>query len=102
MHVLRSKLFERTMSERREQIESLQGEKRVIAWGSQIRSYTLQPFQLIKDHRSGLEVGNVGAVLDGDLDGLIMAYLRFVKTGQPAGAAALPDASNRSENTGED
>lgn len=102
MHVLRSKLFERTMSERREQIESLQGEKRVIAWGSQIRSYTLQPFQLIKDHRSGLEVGNVGAVLDGDLDGLIMAYLRFVKTGQPAGAAALPDASNRSENAGED
>ena len=63
MHVLRSKLFERTMSERREQIESLQGEKRVIAWGSQIRSYTLQPFQLIKDHRSGLEVGNVGAML---------------------------------------
>ncbi|MDR0649397.1 MAG: peptide chain release factor 2 [Synergistaceae bacterium] len=88
MQVLRSKLFERTMRERREQIESIQGEKRAIAWGSQIRSYTLQPFQLIKDHRSGCEVGNVDAVLDGDLDGLIMAYLRFAKTGQTCGSAS--------------
>lgn len=90
MQVLRSKLFERMLRERREQLETLQGEKRAIAWGSQIRSYTLQPFQLIKDHRSGCEVGNVYAVLDGDLDELIMAYLRFAKTGQtcnPTGAA---------------
>ncbi len=86
MQVLRSKLFERMMRERREHLESLQGEKRVIAWGSQIRSYTLQPFQLIKDHRSGYEVGNVHAVLDGDLDELIMAYLRFAKTGQTYGS----------------
>lgn len=82
MQVLRSKLFERTLRERQEQIESLQGEKRVIAWGSQIRSYTLQPFQLIKDHRSGLSVGNVQSVLDGDLDALIMAWLYFYKTGK--------------------
>jgi peptide chain release factor 2 len=88
MQVLRSKLFERTMRERREQLESIQGEKRAIAWGSQIRSYTLQPFQLIKDHRSGCEVGNVNAVLDGNLDELIMAYLRFAKTGQTCGAGA--------------
>ncbi|MDR1516194.1 MAG: peptide chain release factor 2 [Synergistaceae bacterium] len=88
MQVLRSKLFERTMRERREQLESIQGEKRAIAWGSQIRSYTLQPFQLIKDHRSGCEIGNVNAVLDGDLDELIMAYLRFAKTGQTCGAGA--------------
>ena len=74
------------MRERREQLESLQGEKRVIAWGSQIRSYTLQPFQLIKDHRSGCEIGNVNAVLDGDLDELMMAYLRFLKTGQTVGS----------------
>jgi peptide chain release factor 2 len=81
MQVLRSRLFERTLRERREQIESLQGEKRVIAWGSQIRSYTLQPFQLVRDHRSECGIGNVHAVLDGDIDELIMAYLRFVKTG---------------------
>jgi peptide chain release factor 2 len=91
MRVLRSKLFERSSRERREQLESLQGEKRAIAWGSQIRSYTLQPFQLIKDHRSGCEVGNVNAVLDGDLDGLIMAYLRFAKTGQTCGSSGADD-----------
>lgn len=79
MQVLRSKLFERTMRERQEQLDSIQGEKRAIAWGSQIRSYTLQPFQLIKDHRSGCEIGNVQAVLDGSIDELIMAYLRFLK-----------------------
>ena len=91
MQVLRSKLFERTMRERREQIEFLQGEKRVIAWGSQIRSYTLQPFQLVKDHRSGIEIGNVDAVLDGDLDALMMAYLRFCKTGQTCGSSGTEE-----------
>jgi peptide chain release factor 2 len=85
MRVLRAKLFERVMRERHERIETLQGEKRVIAWGSQIRSYTLQPFQLVKDHRSGCEVGNVNAVLDGGMDELIMAYLSFAKTGVRAG-----------------
>ncbi len=91
MQVLRARLYERTVRERREQIESLQGEKRVIAWGSQIRSYTLQPFQLVKDHRSGCEVGNVNAVLDGDLDDLMLAYLRFYKTGQTVGATSGPE-----------
>jgi peptide chain release factor 2 len=80
MRVLRSKLFDLTMRERMEQIESLQGEKRSISWGSQIRSYTLQPFQLIKDHRSGFEAGNVSAILDGNLDEMIMAYLKYAKT----------------------
>lgn len=83
MQVLRSKLFEITLRERQEQMENIQGEKRTVAWGSQIRSYTLQPFQLIKDHRSGCEIGNVQAVLDGDIDELIMCYLRFCKTGKP-------------------
>ena len=87
MRVLRSKLFDKTMRERMERIESLQGEKRSISWGSQIRSYTLQPFQLIKDHRSGFEAGNVNAILDGDLDEMIMAYLRFVKTGHTAASS---------------
>ncbi|MCL2684144.1 MAG: peptide chain release factor 2 [Synergistaceae bacterium] len=81
MQVLRSKLFERMTRARREQIETLQGEKRSITWGSQIRSYTLQPFQLVKDHRSNFEAGNVNAILDGDLDDLMIAYLRFAKTG---------------------
>jgi len=94
MQVLRSKLFERMTRERREQLESLQGEKRAIAWGSQIRSYTLQPFQLIKDHRSGCEIGNVSAVLDGDLDELIMAYLRFTKTGQTCGTSGGADEND--------
>lgn len=82
MQVLRSKLFEITLRERQEQLENIQGEKRTVAWGSQIRSYTLQPFQLIKDHRSGCEIGNVQAVLDGDIDELIMSFLRFQKTGK--------------------
>ena len=82
MQVLRSKLFEKARRERQEQLDNIQGEKRAIAWGSQIRSYTLQPFQLIKDHRSGCEVGNVQAALDGDIDELIMSYLRFCKTGR--------------------
>lgn len=82
MQVLRSKLFEITLRERQEQLDSIQGEKRTVAWGSQIRSYTLQPFQLVKDHRSGCEIGNVQAVLDGDIDELIMCFLRFQKTGK--------------------
>ncbi|MCW1713850.1 MULTISPECIES: peptide chain release factor 2 [Synergistaceae] len=82
MQVLRSKLFEQTLRERQEQLENIKGEKRTVAWGSQIRSYTLQPFQLIKDHRSGCEIGNVQGVLDGDLDELIMSYLRYMKTGK--------------------
>jgi len=82
MQVLRSKLFEKTLRERQAQLDNIQGEKRTVAWGSQIRSYTLQPFQLIKDHRSGCEIGNVQAVLDGDLDELIMSNLRYMKTGK--------------------
>lgn len=83
MQVLRSKLFEITLRERQEELENIQGEKRAAAWGSQIRSYTLQPFQLVKDHRSGCEAGNVQAVLDGAIDELIMCFLRFRKTGKP-------------------
>lgn len=80
MQVLRSRLFERTLLERQNQLDNLQGEKRVIAWGSQIRSYTLHPFQLVKDHRSGYESGNVQAVLDGKINDFIMDFLRFQKT----------------------
>lgn len=82
MQVLRSKLFEKILRERQDQLDNIQGEKRTVAWGSQIRSYTLQPFQLIKDHRSGCEIGNVQSVLDGDIDELIMSFLRYQKTGK--------------------
>ena len=57
----------------------MQGDKKDIAWGSQIRSYVLQPYRLIKDHRTGVEEGNVDAVLDGRLDGFIRAYLLWQK-----------------------
>ncbi len=85
MRMLRARLFERTLRERQERLEGIQGEKRSVTWGSQIRSYTLQPFQLIKDHRSGLEIGNVQAVLDGDLDALLTSVLRAGKGRPPSG-----------------
>ena len=80
MQVLRSKLFERMMRERQEQLDSIQGEKRSIAWGSQIRSYTLQPFQLVKDHRSGCEMANAGAGVGVRMVERIRVALRVVKS----------------------
>lgn len=77
MQVLRSRLFERAWQERQEELRMLQGEKKEISWGSQIRSYVLHPYTLVKDHRTGHEMGNVQAVLDGDITGFIMSYLRW-------------------------
>jgi peptide chain release factor 2 len=67
MKILRAKLYERQQRELREEREKLEEQKRKIAWGSQIRSYVLHPYQLVKDHRTGLEVGNAQGVLDGAL-----------------------------------
>ena len=75
MKVLRAHLFERERQQQAEKLAELTGEKREIGFGSQIRSYTLHPQQRVKDHRSDFEVGNVSAVLDGDLDRLIHATL---------------------------
>ncbi|MBI4495301.1 MAG: peptide chain release factor 2 [Deltaproteobacteria bacterium] len=75
MKVLKARLYELKRKEQEEKMEQLHSTKKDIAWGSQIRSYTLQPYRLIKDHRTNLEVGNVEAVLDGDLDPFIHAYL---------------------------
>ncbi len=75
MKVLRARLYELKRKEQEEKMEKLYPEKKDIAWGSQIRSYTLQPYRLVKDHRTNFEVGNVEAVLDGDLDPFIEAYL---------------------------
>ena len=75
MKVLRAQIYERKRQEKAREIEDLTGERREIGFGSQIRSYTLHPQQRVKDHRTGVETGNVDAVLDGDLDGFIRATL---------------------------
>ncbi|MEA2844185.1 MAG: peptide chain release factor 2, partial [Actinomycetota bacterium] len=72
-----AKLAERAREERRKELDAIAGEQREVTWGSQIRSYVLQPYQMVKDLRTGYEVGNVNAVLDGDLDGFMEAYLRW-------------------------
>jgi peptide chain release factor 2 len=79
MRILKARLFELAQKKQREALAELTGEKRGIAFGSQIRTYTFHPYQLIKDHRTGLEVGNVEAVMDGDLDPLIKAYLLWAR-----------------------
>ncbi len=75
MKMLMAKLYEKQRREQVEAQENLHGDKKEIAWGSQIRSYVLQPYRLIKDHRTNVEEGNVDAVLDGRLDSFIKAYL---------------------------
>jgi peptide chain release factor 2 len=75
MRVLRSRLYALEQQRQRERVEEIQGEKKDIAWGNQIRSYTLAPYQLVKDHRTGVETGNVNAVFDGTLEPFIQAYL---------------------------
>ncbi len=75
MKVLKARIYELKKKEQEEKMEQLHSTKKDIAWGSQIRSYTLQPYRLAKDHRTNLEVGNVDAVLDGELDPFIEAYL---------------------------
>ncbi|MDR0489926.1 MAG: peptide chain release factor 2 [Oscillospiraceae bacterium] len=75
MRMLRSKLNEIKEREHLEKISDIKGEQMKIEWGSQIRSYVFMPYTLVKDHRTGFEVGNINAVMDGDLDGFINAYL---------------------------
>lgn len=79
MSMLKSKLFELKEREQKEKIEDLKGVQLDIAWGSQIRSYVFCPYTLVKDHRSNYEEGNVNAVMDGELDGFINAYLSMEK-----------------------
>ncbi|MCZ8523599.1 MULTISPECIES: peptide chain release factor 2 [Paenibacillus] len=76
MKMLRSKLYEKKIEEQQKQLAEIRGEVSDIAWGSQIRSYVFHPYSMVKDHRTGEETGNVGAVMDGDLDPFIDAYLR--------------------------
>ncbi len=76
MKILRSKLYEMELEKRREELSELEESKSEIAWGSQIRSYVLHPYRMAKDHRTKHETGNVDAVLDGDLDPFIGAFLK--------------------------
>ncbi len=77
MRILQARLADLARKEREKEVAKLRGEKMEIGFGSQIRSYVLHPYRMAKDHRTGLEVGNVDAVLDGDLDDFIDAYLRL-------------------------
>ncbi len=75
MKMLTAKLLEIAEREQKEKIDDLKGVQMEIGWGSQIRSYVFHPYTMVKDHRTGHEVGNIGAVMDGDLDGFVNAYL---------------------------
>lgn len=76
MKLLRSKLYEKECLDRESKIKEIGGQKKEIAWGSQIRNYVFQPYTLVKDTRTKYEVGNVEAVMDGDLDGFVHAFLK--------------------------
>ncbi len=80
MQILKSKLYEMELRKKEEKLKRVRGEKKDIGWGNQIRSYTLQPYQLIKDHRTGIEVGDVQSVLDGGIDIFIQSYLEKIMT----------------------
>ncbi|MFD0961885.1 peptide chain release factor 2 [Paenibacillus chungangensis] len=83
MKTLRSKLYERRIEEQMKELAEIRGEQSEIAWGSQIRSYVFHPYSMVKDHRTSVETGNVGAVMDGDLDMFIDGYLRH-QVGKPS------------------
>ena len=74
--MLKSKLIEIKEREHLDKIEDIKGVQKEIAWGSQIRSYVFMPYTMVKDHRTSYETGNINAVMDGDLDGFINAYLK--------------------------
>jgi peptide chain release factor 2 len=79
MRILKSRLFQIYEQKQKQELADLTGEKKEIAFGSQIRTYTFAPYQIIKDHRTGIEVGNVEAVMDGGLDPFIRAYLTMAR-----------------------
>jgi peptide chain release factor 2 len=80
MQLLRARLYELQQDQKRQEMEKFYGEKGEIAWGRQIRSYVLQPYTMAKDHRTGVEYGNVMDVLEGNLDPFILPYIKFKRT----------------------
>jgi peptide chain release factor 2 len=90
LRILRARLYQVYEKKQREELAELTGEKKEIAFGSQIRTYTFHPYQIIKDHRTGVEIGNVESVMDGDIDPFIRAFLTGVRP--TSGAAGKGDA----------
>ena len=92
MQILAARLAERAREEHRKELEALSGDKRDVAFGNQIRTYTLAPYQLVKDERTRYETGNVQAVIDGDLDAFIESYLQWRRreAAMPARLAPTP------------
>ncbi len=86
MKILRAKVYELRKDEQRKEMERFYSKKGEIAWGSQIRSYVMQPYTMVKDHRTGVETGNVNAVLDGDLQAFIDGYLKSELARNPPGS----------------
>jgi peptide chain release factor 2 len=86
--ILRAKLVQRAREERDAKLAEIRGERRANEWGSQIRSYVLHPYQMVKDHRTNVETGSASAVLEGDLDGFIWPYLQNRDSFAPAGDVA--------------
>ena len=82
MSMLKAKLVQIKEREHLEKIEDIKGEHKDIAWGSQIRSYVFMPYTLVKDHRTNFESGNIQAVIDGDIDPFINAYLKAYSQGE--------------------
>ena len=76
MKILKSRLYEKMKNERQADIDSKTQDKTDIAWGNQIRSYVFEPYTLVKDHRTNLESGNIRAVMDGEIDEFVFAWLR--------------------------
>jgi len=93
MRILRSKLFELEEKKREEKMGNIHAQKKAIEWGSQIRSYVLAPYRLVTDHRTGIKVGNVDAVLDGELDQYMVAMLLEL-AGDPSALARPPKADD--------
>jgi peptide chain release factor 2 len=92
MKVLKSRIYERHMEEERKKMADVEAAKKDIAWGSQIRSYVLHPYKMVKDHRTGFTVPVADKVLDGDLDGFMKAYLTCRITGEWARGGAADEA----------
>lgn len=85
MQMLKAKLYLLKQQENAEKVSGIRGEVKEIGWGNQIRSYVLQPYTMVKDHRTGAETGNVDSVLDGNIDLFINAYLKWITLGESAG-----------------
>nr|WP_092242916.1 peptide chain release factor 2 [Lacrimispora sphenoides] len=88
MQMLKAKLYMLKQQENAEKLSGIRGDVTEIGWGNQIRSYVLQPYTMVKDHRTNAETGNVGSVLDGSLDQFMYAYLRWLSTGAKSGESS--------------